>query len=346
MAHTHKHYSNLKVKKQKGSEVEIEASIPVETVEDHRMHILEEMRKDFTAPGFRKGNVPMNIFLQNVNEMRVLEEAAELSLNSAYPEIVRDENIKVFGRPQIALTKLAPKNPIEFRIRVGIIPEVKLPNYKKIAEEITSEKTHITVSEEEINEVVKQIKAMRATKDDGKKIEPGLDIELTDEYVKTLGAFKDVADFKAKIKENLGKDKESAAWQKKRERIIKNLIEEAKVELPAIVVEDEANAIRERFHANLEAKNLKKDEYLKKLGKTEEEVRKDDIAHIENELKLRLILDKMAEIENIEVSEEEIEREMEYMAARHPESDPESLRNYIRAILRNEKLLRTLEGRA
>jgi FKBP-type peptidyl-prolyl cis-trans isomerase (trigger factor) len=345
MSKEHKHYSNIKIKKQKGSEVEIEGEIPTEVIEEHRTHILEEMRKDFTAPGFRKGNVPMNIFLQNVNEMIVLQEATELALNEVYPEIVRDEKIEVFGKPRITLTKLTPKNPVGFKIQVGIIPEIELPNYKNIAEKITTETEHIAVSEEEINEVVKQIKQMRATKDDGSKPVKVEDFELTDEYVKTLSAFKDVADFKAKIKENLHKDKEATVWQKKRDAIIKHLIDNSKIALPAIVVEDEANAIRERFHASLKEKNLSKEEYLKKIGKTEEELKKADISHVEQELKLRLILDKLAELENIQITDEEIEKEMEFMTARHPETDPEHLRNYIQSILRNEKLLRMLEGR-
>ena len=358
MTHSHKYYAHIKVKKLKGSEVEIEGAIPAEVIKDHESHILEEMKKDFSAPGFRKGHVPMNIFMQNVNEMAILSEAAELALNAAYPEIVHNEKIEIFGKPRITLTKLVPKNPVEFKIRVGTIPEVRLPNYKKIAGKIMENMEPSTVSEEEINDVVKQIKQMRATKDPASQAIAGQDnhgasakiamdsgIELTDEYVKGLGDFKDVADFKAKIRENLQKDKENLIWKKKREEIIKNLIDNAEVTLPAIVVEDEAEAIRERFHANLEAKSLDKDEYLKKLGKSEEEIHKADIAHIEQELKLRLILDKIAEVEKIEVTDEEVEKEMEFMQSRHPEADPEQLRNYIRAILKNEKLLRTLEGR-
>ncbi len=348
MTHSHKHYSDVKVKKLKNSEVEIEGSIPQEVIEEHRTHILEEMRKDFAAPGFRKGHVPMNIFLQNVNEIHILQEATELSLNAAYPEIVHDEKIEVFGRPRITLTKLVPNNPVEFKINVGVIPEVELPNYKKIALKITDEKEEISVSEEEINEVVKQIKKMRRekeTKDDGSKTMNELDIELTDEYVKTLGAFESVADFKDKIKQNLHKDKENLSWQKKREAIIKNLIDNAKITLPVIVVEDEANAIRERFHANIKEKGMDKEEYLKKIGKTEDEIHKADLAHIEQELKLRLILDKIAILENIEVKDDEVEKEMDFMTRRHPEADPDQLRNYIRAILKNEKLLRMLEGR-
>lgn len=345
MSKQSKFYSDLKVKYLKGSEAEITAKIPSEIIEEHRTNILEEMRKDFVSPGFRKGNVPMNVFLPNVNEMRILEEAAELALNQAYPEIVKDEDIKVFGRPKITLTKLAPKNPVEFSINVGVIPEVKLPNYKKIAEKIVSESEPVSVSDAELEEVLKQLKSMRATKDDGSKTGSEADQELTDEYVKSLGNFKDVADFKIKIKENLAKEKENAVWQKKREKILKNLADESKLELPKIVVEDEARNIAERFERNLAERNMTKEDYLQKLGKTEADIRREDLAHVENELRIRLILDKIAELENIEVSDDEVEREMTYMTSRHPEADPAHLRTYIESILRNEKLLRFLEGR-
>ena len=343
-----KYYDKLKVKDLKNSEVEIEGEIPVEVIETHRQRILEEMRKDFSAPGFRKGHVPMNIFMQNVNEIHVLEECVDVALNDAYPEIVKDKDIKVFGRPRITLTKLAPKNPVGFKMRVGTVPEVKLPDYKKIADKIISEEVPASaVSEEEIGNIVKQIKKMRHSHKDGEihKENEEADTELTDEFVKSLGNFKDVSDFKAKIKENIQKDKEASVWKAKRERILKNLIDSARIILPPIIVEDEASAISERFHANLKEKNIDKSEYLKKLGKTEEEIRAGDVAHVESELKIRLILDKIAEIENIKVDESEVESEMELMRARHPGTDPVQLKNYIESILRNEKLLRLLEGR-
>jgi len=339
-------YSKLRIKELKNSEVEIEGEIPVATIESRRTGILEEMKKDFSAPGFRKGNVPMNIFLQSVNEIHVLQEAAELALNEAYPEIVRDKKVEVFGKPRITLTKLAPKNPVGFKIRVGVIPNIALPDYKKIAKKILSEESEpIAISESEIEDVIKQLKLLRATKDKGTKVETDKDIELTDEYVKSFGPFKDIADFKARIKENLHKDKESASWKKKRDRIIKNLIENSKIILPAIVVEDEANAMRERFHANLKEKGLDKKDYLEKIGKTEDDIAKADIAYIEQELKIRLILDKIAEIENIKVDESEIESEMNFMTQRHPDSDRNRMRIYIESILKNERLLRFLEER-
>ncbi len=348
----HKHYANIKIGKPKNSEIDIEAEIPVETIEAHRKRILEETRKDFELPGFRKGKVPENLFLQSVNEMRVLQEAAEIAIEEAYPEIIHHEKIDVFGRPQITITKLAPKNPVGFKIHVAVIPPVRLPDYKKIGKNIVSAKSEIKISDEEIASVIKNIQRMQAGKKEAATNDnPPADTEdiatpeLTDELVKTWGDFKDVADFRAKLSQSIKQEKEVEESRKTREEIIVKILDESKIDLPAVVVEDEANEIRGRLLEELKKSNLSFEDYLKRSNKTSEKYAEEERAFIERDLKNRLIIEEIAKIENIQIDEKEIEQNTEYMLRRHGGSDPIRMRHYVHNMLVNEKVFQLLEGR-
>ena len=63
--------------------------------------------------------------------MSILGEAAEEALNEVYPSIIESEKLFVMGQPEVAITKLAKGNPLGFKITVAILPEFKLPDYKK-----------------------------------------------------------------------------------------------------------------------------------------------------------------------------------------------------------------------
>jgi trigger factor len=65
-----------------------------------------------------------------------------------------DHNLEPVSKPEITVTKIAKENPFEFRVRVMVMPEVKLPDYKKIANAQSKDKREVAVSEEEIKKAI------------------------------------------------------------------------------------------------------------------------------------------------------------------------------------------------
>ena len=98
-----------------------------------REKALSKIKETFEADGFRKGNVPETIIVQKVGEMRILEEAAEIALTEEYPNILEEHKIEAIGRPEISINKLGLGSPMEFKAKTSLMPEVKLADYKKIA---------------------------------------------------------------------------------------------------------------------------------------------------------------------------------------------------------------------
>jgi len=310
-----------------------------------------------TVPGFRKGHVPESMLIQRLGEQVILEGVAGMALKDAYPQIVEDNNLTVVGRPNIAITKLAVGNPIEFKITVAVMPEIVLPDYKNIAKEVIKESgtEEVLITEKEIDDVLLQIRKNKWLIDhkDTKEVEGGKKEPeeselppLTDTLVKTLGDFKDVADFKAKLTENMQKEKEQQEKSKQRAVIGEKIAEGARITLPRILVESELEKMLGQFKHDVAAMGIQFDEYLKKINKTEEDLRKEWKADAEKRAKLQLSLSKIAAEEHITAKEEDIQRDVDRILGQHKDANPENVRIYVATVLTNEKVFRFLETTA
>ncbi|MFH0891070.1 MAG: trigger factor [Candidatus Liptonbacteria bacterium] len=332
-----KKISGFKISHDKKSEALIEGEFSVETMHPYVQEVINQAGKDFELPGFRKGQVPENILRRNLNMAHIWSDAGHDALSDLYPEILEVFELAVISSPRVVLTKVAPENPLGFQIRVGLMPEFELPDYKKIGRKAADAKKVAEATETEIEETIAYIKKSREKDKQS--------AELTDENIKELGNFKDLADFRARIKENILREKDMDADRAVREEIAKNLVDATKLELPEIVIEEELRIMRKDREAELERLKISREDYLKQLQKTEEELVGQEREYVERQLKTRLILGKIADEEKIEPDEKEIEQNLEYLIKRHPESDPEQVHHYVVNMLTNELTLELLEGK-
>jgi len=241
-------YADLRVKKLPDGEIELEGEVPAERFEAYRREALVAFRNELELPGFRKGKVPAELAEQHLNPAHVLEEAADRALRDAYPAIVADHKLRLLGAPEVTVTKLAAGNPLGFRIRAILMPEFKLPDYRTIGRDVMAARTPVEVTDAEVEETVTEIRKLRANA----PAKAGTDAdaapelpELTDEFVKTLGAFSDVTDFTAKIKENIREEKETQARGARREALAEKLLQGTKLALPPKIIDAEAASLRE-----------------------------------------------------------------------------------------------------
>lgn len=143
------------------SQIELTVEVSVEDFAPYISKGAESLSKEIKIEGFRPGKVPVEILKQKIGEMAILEESAKLVINKQIYEVI-DENIKdkqVVGQPEVNITKLAPGNPLEYKIKVITLPEIKLGDYKNFA----FKKEEIKASQEEIDKVMNDLLEMRAT---------------------------------------------------------------------------------------------------------------------------------------------------------------------------------------
>ncbi len=335
-----KNYTILKTTKLPKSEVEIEAEIGNEVIERYWPKAVAHLGEHLKLDGFRRGKIPESVLISKIGDMAILEEASELALQQIYPEIIIGENIRVAGQPKITLTKLARGNPLGFKINVAIVPEFKLPNYKKIASKSNAKDDDLLVTDEEIEKSLKEVQKSRAPKiEEGKEeVLP----EITDEFVKTLGEFENVEDFKKKLKENLALEKEYRAKEKKRAEILEEIVKETKIEVPEVLIQSEISKLQSQFEETLKQMKFTLADYLKQLKKTEEEIRKEWAPEGEKRAKLQLIINQIAIEEKLEADQKEIEHEAEHLLEHYKDVSPERAKIYVEMMLTNEKVLKFL----
>ncbi|OGZ04004.1 MAG: hypothetical protein A2648_00170 [Candidatus Lloydbacteria bacterium RIFCSPHIGHO2_01_FULL_41_20] len=332
----------IEIKKLPGSLVELTGEIPKETFEGKRALAIKNLAHHVEIDGFRKGMAPESIIVKKLGAMTVLEEMAHLALNEAYPEMVLKHEINVIGAPEIIITKIAEGNPLGFKITSAIVPEIELPNYKKIAGEIAKKKGKISVTDKEIEDSIDEIRKQRAVKKEG-DTEPIMP-ELNDEFAKSLGDFETVATLKEKIRENILLEKEMRSKEKTRLEIIEGIIAEIKGNIPDILIKSETEKLLMRMKGDIEKMGLKFDDYLKNIKKTEAEIKKEWSSEGEKRAKIELTLAKIAKIENIKLKDEEIEKEVKHVLEHYKEAKEDHVRDYVLSIMTNEKVFEFLEG--
>ena len=168
--------------------------------------------------------------------------------------------------------------------------------------------------------------------------------ELDDEFAKDVSEFDTLEELKASIKEKLEKSNEQRAKYETEEAAIKAVCENAKLDIPTGMIELEVDNMMKDFEQRLSYQGLNLEQYLKMIGKTEEEMRKEYEPQATEAIKSRLVLEAIINAEKIEVVEEEIKAKMEEMANNYGKkveelSENENLKKYLEEGIKSEKAL-------
>lgn len=344
-----KEFDHISVTKLPHSEVEIEGEISAEIFAHFRSHAVAKIKESATLPGFRKGMAPEALVVKTVGEAAILEEASELALSDIYPKIILEKELDAVGRPQITVMKLAPGNPFGFRIKSAVMPEVRLPDYKKIAAAVMLKPDETAVLNEEVEEFAKHMRRSAAAKEKGIEAAQALTEEdlpaLTDESVKSLGQFENVEDFKKKTRAYLEGEKRQKAKEKKRVALSEEIIKDSRLDIPGIFVESELQKMLAQFRQDVTRLGMKAEDYLKEAKKTEEDLKKEWREEAEKRAKLQLILNEIAEKESLTPDQKDVEHEVSHILKEFKDADRERVAIYAESVLRNEKVFQFLEGR-
>ena len=175
--------------------------------------------------------------------------------------------------------------------------------------------------------------------------------ELDDEFAKDVSEFDTLAELKASIKEKIEKNNEQRQKYETEDLAIKAVCEDVKVDIPSGMVEFEVENMMKDFEQRLSYQGLNLDQYLKMIGKTEEEMKKEYEPQAIEAIKSRLVLEAIIKAEKIEASEDEIKAKMEEMAKNYGKkveeiSENENLKRYLKEGIESEKALEFIVSNA
>ena len=139
--------------------------------------------------------------------------------------------------------------------------------------------------------------------------------ELDDDFAKDVSEFDTLAEYRADLKAKIEKRHEDSANNALDEQLVDALIEKLEADIPAPMFEAETENFLRDYDNRLRMSGLDLNTYFKYTGMTLDSMREQFRPQAERQVKARLALEKIAELENLEASEEDIQAEFERIAA-------------------------------
>lgn len=174
--------------------------------------------------------------------------------------------------------------------------------------------------------------------------------EINDEFVKSLGEFKDIDSLKTNVREGIKMEKEMQEKQRQRTEILEKIAGKLKIEIPEVLVNSERERLFKDFQSKI-ARDFKITfkEYLTSIKQDEQTLKESFLKEAEKKVKNFLILRNIREKENISVEEKEVEQRTNETLKNYPietakQIDISELKEYIKGVIYNEKVFLRLES--
>ncbi|MFR7349749.1 trigger factor [Peptoniphilus sp.] len=161
--------------------------------------------------------------------------------------------------------------------------------------------------------------------------------EIDDEFIKDISEFDTVDEYKADLRKKLEKEAEERTRIDREGNVLRKIAEEVEVDIPERMVEDELDRIIQNYNQSMQGQGLTIEQYLQMLGTDIKTFREGQKGQAEAVILNRLILDKIIELENIEVTDEEIEAEIDRVLGEYFKDDEEKREDMKKMMLETNK---------
>ena len=353
-------YNNLNIEEIDGSKLSVTADINDKKISEYKTRVLNEMRKELTLPGFRKGEVPEDMAIKHFGEDMLNQESLRQIGADALSHIIITNSLKVIGQPKINIDTSKSDIP-KIKAEISILPEIKLGDYKEVAKKHNSlPKSEITVTNEDIQNVLEHIRKEKAriaiieqlqkenrtpTPQDFESIDENNLPELTEQDFQELGnGAKNIDEFRTMIKNQIKNEKEFAETEKKRLQMLEEIIADSEIAVPSEIIDLEVARMEDMFKQDLSAMGMPFETYLSQIGKTAEELRESWHTPAEKRAKLQMLFDAIADKEHIQPQTEEIDSEVQKYTQLYPDANTDEVRAFVSAQLSNQAVLNFLEN--
>lgn len=137
---------------------------------------------------------------------------------------------------------------------------------------------------------------------------------IDDEFAKDVSEFENLDDLKADIKKRLEENAKRRAEEHVRHEILTKVVDAASVEIPSVMIDNRVDSIVEDFGERLSMQGLKLEQYLQFANTDIDKLKEQYRPQAERDVKIDLVLEAVAKAENLEVTEEDLNSELQKIA--------------------------------
>ena len=138
--------------------------------------------------------------------------------------------------------------------------------------------------------------------------------ELNDEFASEVSDFDTLDEYKKEIKDNLTKKKEEQAKTEKENAVVDKAVENATMEIPEAMIDTQVENMVDDFARRIQSQGLSMEQYMLVTGATVDSLKEQMKPQTVKRIESRLVLEKVAEAENIQISDEKLDEELAKMA--------------------------------
>jgi len=153
--------------------------------------------------------------------------------------------------------------------------------------------------------------------------------ELNDDFAQDVSEFDTFEEYKNSIKEKLQERKEEDAKGKKEDELISYIIEKTPMDIPEVMISNQANQMLDDFANQITRQGIPFEQYMQYMGQDMDALHASYKTGAEKQVKGRLILEAIAKSENFEITEEDMDKELERIATNY-QMPLEKLKEVIR----------------
>lgn len=310
-------------------------------------HVFEELAPTVNVSGFRPGKAPRNLVEAKLGA-RLFEESVNHALPEVTSAIMAEIDLTPLDYAQYAIQKVSKDDGLEYTTTFTVMPEVKLPDFKKLK----TKKKEAKVDKKEVEESIKRLKESilkpaESDKEDkdAKKAKPKTekDIdwgkELNDDSLKTE------ADVRKRIEEVMQERKNAEAEEAFIDEIMREAVKAAKITAPKSLIEAEIAQMERQYRSRIEQLGLKVEDFLKTQKTDIETLRKNWASDAEFKIAADLLFVAIAKANDLTVEAKEVDAEIARVSDEKVRKEYESAqgRSYISSVLIRQKSLAKLK---
>ena len=151
---------------------------------------------------------------------------------------------------------------------------------------------------------------------------------IDDEFAKDVSEFDTLEEYKEDVRKKLIKNAEHMAEHELQDNVVAKVVENATVDIPKVMVERHIDNLVSDFDLRLRYQGLDLNKYMEIMGMDTDTFRGQFAQRAENDVKTQLVLEKISKVENVEVTEEEVDNEIKTMAENYRQ-DVEEFKKHL-----------------
>ena len=298
----------------------LEIQLPPPSVTQAYDAVYRQIQREATLPGFRKGKAPRDLLEQHHGQA-AREEVVKRLVNEGLTQAAQEHHLQLVGRCDISGVQLDEHTGLHFTAEVETAPEITPGRYK----DVQLRRPSTVVSDEELNQALATLQERHAelvptgSGEEKTTERPPLD----DAFAKDLG-FETLEQLRAKVRVDLTTHREEAAKRAIEQQLFDALLAGTQFDVPASLVEHEIARIKQDLVTRLLLRGVPEDKVKQELEPLEREL----AANAEQQVKLRFLLDRIADEERVSVTQEELVARL-WQLSQQTRQDPQVVRRRL-----------------